>query len=127
MLTYADRYAAKHTPHADGILRTADAAAHAAAHAANTAAKQQARPWREPPVGFVDRQKGKTNGVPKFVDPDVTMKRWKKQWELKILNDPDLRVRGEDGEVSRILYARYTIVACSYYHIGRAYSTLDIQ
>ena len=82
MLTYADRYAAKHTPHADGILRTADAAA----HAANTAAKQQARPWRELPVGFVDRPKGKTNGVPKFVDPDVTMKRWKKQWELSRTN-----------------------------------------
>lgn len=91
-------HAPAHTPVADGILRAA-AATEAAKAAGRTAPKgrgskpgQEDRPWRKKPEGFVEKGKPKANPVPKFVDPDVTMDRWKKRWELKILNDPDLKV-----------------------------------
>ena len=62
---------------------------------------QEERPWRKAPDGFIDKGKPKSN-VPKYVDPDVTMDLWKKRWELKILNDPDLKVMrvkmGNNGE-----------------------------
>jgi hypothetical protein len=91
-------HASSHTPTADGILRAA-AATEAAKACGRTAPKgrgskpwQEDRPWRKKPEGFVEKGKPKANPVPKFVDPDVTMDRWKKRWELKILNDPDLKV-----------------------------------
>ena len=103
-------YAHGRTPTADGLFRSAKAtdAAKAAAQAKYQAngrvhqsgAKQargakygqEERPWRKVPAGWTEKGKPKSNPVPKFVDPDVTLERWKKRWELKILNDPDLKV-----------------------------------
>ena len=89
-------HAAAHTPAADGIFRAAAALEAAKANGAvgdkGPGTKVEVdRPWRKIPEGYVDRGKPKAK-VPKFVDPETTMNRWKKRWELKIQNDPDLKV-----------------------------------
>ena len=93
-------YAPTHTPTVDGIFRAAAANESAKESSRSAPAPkgrgskpwQEDRPWRRVPEGFVEKGKPKSNPVPKYVDPDVTMDRWKKRWELKILNDPDLKV-----------------------------------
>ncbi|EKX51040.1 hypothetical protein GUITHDRAFT_102963 [Guillardia theta CCMP2712] len=53
-----------------------------------TTQRPQPRPWRNPPSGF---KASSSQKVPRYVDPDVVMERWRKEWEEKVMNDPDVK------------------------------------